>query len=131
MVVQYLLPYQVLYGFQPPMITEHILPDSVGAEARYVLLVRQIALQNIKQNLKLAQKRMRKHADKKTEIVLRVGDMAYLKLQPYRHNALGIQKSLKLHSKFYGPFKTLQKLCPVAYKLLLHEGCAIFTQFFM
>jgi hypothetical protein len=48
-----------------------------------------------------------------------------LKLQPYRHNALGVHKSLKLHSKFYGPFKVLQKLGQVAYKLLLHEGCSI------
>jgi hypothetical protein len=91
------------------MITKNILPDTVGTEARDVLLVRQTALQNIKDNLKLAQDRMKKYADMmRTERVLEVGDMAYLKLQPYRHNALGLHKTLKLHSKFYGPFKVLQ-----------------------
>jgi hypothetical protein len=102
-------PFQALYGFSPPMITKNILPDTVGTEARDVLLVRQTALQNIKDNLKLAQDRMKKYADMtRTERVLEVGDMAYLKLQPYRHNALGLHKTLKLHSKFYGPFKVLQ-----------------------
>jgi hypothetical protein len=56
------------------MITETILPNLVGDEARDVMLVRQIALQNIKHNLKLAQEQMKKHADKKrTERVLQVG----------------------------------------------------------
>jgi hypothetical protein len=52
-------PFQALYGFSPPMITENLLPDSVGAEARDMLLVRQTALQNIKANLKVAQERMK------------------------------------------------------------------------
>jgi hypothetical protein len=38
---------------------------------------------------------------------------------------LGIHNSLKLHSKFYGPFKVLQKIGQVAYKLLLPDNCAI------
>jgi hypothetical protein len=38
-------------------------------------------LSNIKYNLQLAQERMKKQADKKrTEGILEVGDMAYLKL---------------------------------------------------
>jgi hypothetical protein len=111
-------------------MTKNILPDSVGQEARDVMLVSQTALQNIKHNLKLAQDRMKKHADKKrTERVLQVGDMAYLQLQPYRHNALGVHKCLQLHSKFYGPFKTIQRIGQIAYKLLLLEGCGIHLVF--
>jgi hypothetical protein len=41
------------------MITESILLDSVGEEARDVMLVRQTTLQNIKHNLKVAQERMK------------------------------------------------------------------------
>jgi hypothetical protein len=122
--------FYAFYGFSPPMITENLLPDSVGAEAKDLLLVRQTALQNIKENLKVAHERMKRHADKKrTERTIQVGDMAYLKLQPYRHNVLGVHKSLKLHSKFYGPFKVLQKVGPVAYKLLLPEDCSIHPVF--
>jgi hypothetical protein len=55
--------------------------------------------------------------------------MTYLKLQHYRHNALGIHKSLKLHSKYHGPFKIIAKIGQVAYKLLLPEGCGIHPVF--
>jgi hypothetical protein len=123
-------PFQAMYGFRPHLITENILPDEIGAEARDVLLIRQTALSNIKSNLKVAQDRMKKQADKhRTERTLEVGDMAYLKLQPYRHNALGVHNCLKLYSKFYGPFKIIQKVGQVAYKLLLPEGCAIHPVF--
>jgi hypothetical protein len=94
------------------------------------MLVRQIAMNNIKYNLQLAQDRMKKQPDKKrSERILEVADMAYLKLQPYMHNALGIHKCLKLHNKFYGPFKVIQKLGQVAYKLLLLDGCGIHPMF--
>jgi hypothetical protein len=69
---------------------------------------------------------MKKYADRKrTKRILQVGDMAYLKLQPYMHNSLGIHKSLKMHSKFYSPFKVIQRVGQDAYKLLLPKGCAI------
>jgi hypothetical protein len=47
------------------MITDNILPDSVRVEARDMMLVRQTTLQNIKNNMKVAQGRMKRHADKK------------------------------------------------------------------
>jgi hypothetical protein len=106
------------------MIREGILPNSVGEEARDIMQTRMQAMISIKQNLLVAQERMKKYADKnRTERHLEVGDMAYIKLQPYRHTALGIHNSLKLHSKFYGPFKVLQKISQVAYKLLLPDNC--------
>jgi hypothetical protein len=108
-------PFQALYGFAPPMITENILSDAMGQEARDMLMVKQSALQTIKNNLHLARERMKKQADKRrSENTLQVGDMAYLKLQRYRHNALGIHKCLKLHSKYYDPFKVIQKIGQVA-----------------
>jgi hypothetical protein len=123
-------PFQALYGFAHPVITENILLDAVGQEARDMLMVRQSALQTIKNNLQLAQERMKKQADKRiSERTLQVGDMAHLKLQAYMHNALGIHKCLKLHSKYYGPFKVIQKIGQVAYKLLLPDACAIHPVF--
>jgi exosome complex RNA-binding protein Rrp4 len=53
---------------------------------------------------------MKFHADKnRKERQLEIGDMVYLKIQPYRHTALSIHHCLKLHSKYYGPFKVLEK----------------------
>lgn len=45
--------------------------------------------------------------------------MVYLKMQPYRHTSLGLHSSLKLHCKYYGPFRVLERIGPMAYKLLL------------
>jgi hypothetical protein len=73
---------------------------------------------------------MKKNADKKrTERQLAVGDMTYLRMQPYRHNSLGIHNSLKLHSRYYGPVKVLQRIGQVAYKLLLPDNCTIHPVF--
>jgi hypothetical protein len=55
--------------------------------------------------------------------------MEYLKLQPYRHNAPGLHRCLKLHSKLYGPFKVIKKIGQLAYKLLFLEDCAIHPMF--
>jgi hypothetical protein len=62
---------------------------------------------------------------KRSERELVVGDMAYLKMQPYRHSSLEIHKSIKLHSRYYVPFKVLQKTGLVAYKHLLPDDCTI------
>jgi hypothetical protein len=95
-----------------------------------MMQARLTALTNIKHNLQPAQNRMKKYADRKrSERELVVGDMAYMKMQPYRHSSLGIHNSLKLHSKFYGSFKVLQRKGQVAYKLLLPDNCTIHPVF--
>jgi hypothetical protein len=63
---------------------------------------------------------MKKYADqRRSEREFSIGDMVYLKLQPYRHNAFGLHQNLELTTKFYGPFKVLEKIGPAAYKLQL------------
>ena len=61
----------------------------------------------------------------RSERQLELGDMVYLKVQPYRHSSLSIHKCIKLHSKFYGPFRVLLKVGNTSYKLLLPEGCKL------
>lgn len=55
--------------------------------------------------------------------------MVYLKIQPYRHTSLSLHRSLKLHPKFYGPFRVVEKIGKVAYKLLLPNGCQLHPVF--
>jgi hypothetical protein len=58
-----------------------------------------------KANLTQGQARMKKYADlKRTEREFVIGDMVYLRLQPFRQNALGLHKHLKLSTKYHGPF---------------------------
>lgn len=89
-----------------------------------------MALEIIKNNLLKAQERMKYYADKKRkEREFSEGDMVYLKLQPYRHTSLSLHRHLKLHSKFYGPFRVLERIGNHAYKLLLPEGCMLHNTF--
>jgi hypothetical protein len=72
-----LTPFQALYVFPPPIL------DSVVQDAKDMMQARLTALQNIKQNMILAQNRMKKNVDKKrTGRELSIGDMAYVKMQP-------------------------------------------------
>lgn len=87
-------------------------------------------MQVIKDNLLKAQERMKSYADKKRiEREFLVGDMVYLKIQHYRHTSLSLHRSLKLNLKYYGPFRIMEKIGKVAYKLLLPEGCQLHPTF--
>src|SRR3954469_24463495 len=55
--------------------------------------------------------------------------MVYLKIQPYIHTSLSIHRNLKLHSKFYGPFRILERIGATAYKLLLPPGTQLHDTF--
>ncbi|XP_070024878.1 uncharacterized protein [Nicotiana sylvestris] len=61
---------------------------------------------------------MKYYADKRRSgREFQVGDMVYLKLQPYRQTSFALRKNLKLSSKYYGPYKVLARVGMVAYKL--------------
>lgn len=80
----------------------------------------------IQHNLLRAQNRMKHYADlQRSEKELAVGDMVYLKLQPYIQSSIAPRTNQKLSFRYYGPFKVLVKVGAVAYKLLLPDDCKI------
>jgi hypothetical protein len=125
-----LSPFQALYGYPPPMLSEFSFPDTEDSEAKEYMIDKQQLLSKLKENLTQAQARMKKYVDaNRTERQLEIGDMVYIKMQPYRMAAFGIRQSIKLTSKFYGPFRVLQKVGKLAYKLQLPEGVKIHPVF--
>ena len=81
-------PFQALYARPPPLIAELMLPPVEGDDYQ-AQLDRDTIAQQIKDNLLKAQERMKFFADKKrSERQLAVGDMVYVKLQPYIFNIL-------------------------------------------
>jgi hypothetical protein len=73
---------------------------------------------------------MKKQADKKrTNWSFELGDMVYLKMQPYHEHALGAGNPLKLASRWYGPFKVIQLVGNRAYKLQLPQGTLLHDVF--
>jgi len=43
----------------------------------------------------------------------------FLKLQPYRQTSVTLRRSIKMNPRYYRPYKILQKVGVMAYKLLL------------
>ena len=75
----------------------------------------------IRDRLKVAQSRHKSYADsKRKETVYEVGDRVYLRVTPLR----GVKRFVegKLAPRFVGPYKILQRMGEVAYKLELPEG---------
>lgn len=58
-----------------------------------------------------------------------VGDWVYLRLTQYRQSSLDVRKNLKLAPYFYEPYKILQKIGQVAYRLELPHGSKIHPTF--
>ncbi|KAJ8759120.1 hypothetical protein K2173_004127 [Erythroxylum novogranatense] len=123
-------PFEIVYGRRPPTVLSYV-PGTTRVQAvDEHLWDRAKVLRDLKSNLRLAQERMKLQAEKhRREVEFSVGDLVYLKLQPYRQSTVAFQGSLKLSPRFYGPFEILEKIGTVAYKLLLPKGARIHNVF--
>jgi hypothetical protein len=84
----------------------------------------------IKQHLHRAQERMKRQADKgRFERQFQVCDSVYLKLQPYVQSSLSARSNQKLAFKFFGPYRVLEHVGAVAYKLDLPPSSSIHPVF--
>jgi len=69
---------------------------------------------------------MKSQADKgRSERHFEVGDLVYLKLQPFIQSFVAIRLNHKLSFRFFGPYRILQKVGSVAYKLDLPADAKI------
>ena len=76
----------------------------------------------IRDRLRVAQSRQKSYADtKRKEVVYKIGDKAYLRVSPLRGvKRFGVKG--KLAPRFVGPYRVLERMGEVAYKLELPEG---------
>nr|XP_009800857.1 PREDICTED: uncharacterized protein LOC104246690 [Nicotiana sylvestris]XP_016496573.1 PREDICTED: uncharacterized protein LOC107815506 [Nicotiana tabacum] len=123
-------PFEALYGYPPTQLPLGSLPHSGHNPAGVNLAQRQHMLQILKDNLTQAQSRMKFCADKlRSERTLAVGDLVYLKLQPYRQSSVDVRKNVKLSARYYSPYKILQKIGTMAYLLELPSGSQLHLVF--
>ena len=84
----------------------------------------------LKDNLRHAQDQHKIYADQKwVERSFQIGDLVFLRLQPYKQSSLKISGAEKLKPRFYGPYRILRRIGEVAYELELPENSKIHNIF--
>ena len=109
-----------LCGYHSPSITSSLRDSKVQAVEDHMEHQQQV-LQLLKDNLNLAQNQMKQQEyQHRSEQSFNLGDWVFLRLQPYKQMSLkNTKKDNKLSPKYYGPYKVLQNIGNMAYKLEL------------
>lgn len=111
-------PFQALYGRDPPLLLHGTTIPSKLEAVNVLQADRDELLGDLRANLLKSQDMMRKYANKsRRDVEYQVGDLVYLKLQPYRRRSLAKKLNEKLSPRFYGPFPVAARIGTVAYRL--------------
>src|SRR3989337_576071 len=114
--------FEALYGWR---CRTPLMWDEVGDRQLFgpdLIKESEDKLKLIRDRLKVAQSRQKSYPDsKRKEVVYDIGDRAYLRVSPLRGvKRFGVKG--KLAPRFVGPYRVLERMGEVAYKLELPEG---------
>jgi hypothetical protein len=74
---------------------------------------------NLQRQLDVGRNMMKKVVDKgRVKREFMVGYLMFKKLQSYRQTTVGFRRNIKPNPQYFGPYKVIQKIRVVAYKLL-------------
>lgn len=123
-------PFMAVYGRAPPTLVRFGNNISPIDSVELWLKERDAVVDELKFMLLRAQHQMKQWADKKRrELNFAVGELVFLKLQPYRQQSLARRPCDKLSPRYYGPFAITERVGAVAYKLALPSDCRIHPVF--
>ncbi|XP_076937752.1 uncharacterized protein LOC143605568 [Bidens hawaiensis] len=123
-------PFKALYGRDVNTIHDYTPGSNSNASIDLSLNNHQVLLAALKSSLEQARARMTKQANKKRlEKEFNIGDFVYLKLQQYRQHSVQQRRNQKLSKRFFGPYKILDRIGKVAYRLELPATLKIHPTF--
>jgi hypothetical protein len=122
--------FRALYGYDAPSFVETVFGDSRVPGAKDWVEESQRILLSVRENLQMAQNQQKIYADQhRVERSFEVGDLVFLRLQPYKQSSLKRSRAEKLKPQFYGPYIVISRICEVAYELELPKGSKIHNIF--
>jgi hypothetical protein len=123
-------PFKVLYGYDPPFAAAPHIPSDAIVDVAQLLEERAQFTLMLREQLAVAENRNKLKADRlRTERQFNVSDMVLLKLQPYTQHTVVSRSCPKLAFKFFGPYKILERVGAVAYRLELPIGAQVHPVF--
>jgi hypothetical protein len=123
-------PFRALYGYDPLSFGEISFSDSREPMVQDWIQQGQDILKELKHHLQRAQNQQKVQAYKhKVDRNFEVGDLVYLRLQPYRQASIKRSRADQLQPRFFGPYRVNRKIGVVAYELELPQGSKIHNIF--
>jgi hypothetical protein len=123
-------PFRALYRYDAPSFIDTIFGDNRFPRTKDWVEESQRILKSAKENLQSAQNQQKIYSDRhRVECSFEVGDLVFLRLQPYRQYSLKRSREEKLKPKFYELYRVIRRIGDVAYELELPEGRKIHNIF--
>jgi hypothetical protein len=123
-------PFRALYSYDPLSFVEIAFGDSRAPMVQDWIQQSQDILRELKDHLQRAQNQQKVQADKhRVDRTFEVGDLVYLRLQPYRQASIKRSGAEKLQPRFFGPYRVSRRIGVVAYELELPQGSRIHNVF--
>jgi hypothetical protein len=122
--------FKALYSDDPLTFVRVVFGDSRAPLVQDWIQQSQDILKELKDHLQRAQNQQKVQADKhRVKRTFEVGDLVYLRLQPYRQASIKRSGADKLQPCFFGPYMVNRKVGVVAYELDLPQGSKIHNVF--
>jgi len=116
-------PFHSLYGYDALKFFDVMFGDSKAPWSKDWIQESQDILRSLKDNMRTTKNKQKIYANWGcTERQFEVGDLVYLRFQPYKQSTLKQKGAEKVKPRFYGPYRVTRRVGEVAYELELPPG---------